>query len=236
MSTNIQPAKTTDDYADILGKLAHLSRDLLLTFRLEVGKLMLDQYFAGSAHSYHDQNPNKVESFNQFAKTCQADLADLGLSAGVLRHCILARITWDGLPPPVRDQLRFNHVVALAGVGEPNDRARLAFDATRQGWSVTQLKDAIARVNDHTYYDTDPSEPGTQPPPPKPAPDKEYQPGRLVTQLVKAGHDLQAWRQAWGTVDAGKLRGAQRQRVVGAMAALRAEIERLEAELGAGGE
>ncbi len=236
MSDELQPIKTKDDYADILGKLAHLSRDLLLTFRLEVGKVMLDEYFAGSAHAYHDQSPNKVNSFNEFTKTCQDDLADYGLSSPILAQCIRARITWDLLPPPVRDQLRFNHVVALASVGEPNDRARLAFDATRQGWSVTQLKDAIARVNDHTYYDTDPSTPGTQPPEPKPAPDRGYQPGRLVTQLVKTGEDLQAWRSAWATVDATKLRGPQRQRVVEAVATLEAHIAQLKAELAVGEE
>ncbi|MBI5609887.1 MAG: hypothetical protein HY902_13525 [Deltaproteobacteria bacterium] len=236
MTTDLQPAKTKDDYTGILGKLAHLSRDLLLTFRLEVGKAMLDEYFAGSAHAYHDQNPNKANSFNEFTKTCQEELADYGLNAQLLAQCIRARITWDGLPPPVRDQLRFNHVVALSSVGEPNDRARLAFDATHNGWSVTQLKDAIARVNDHTYYDTDPNTPGTQPPEPMPAPERGYQPGRLVTQLVKTGEDLQTWRAAWATVDAKKLRGPQRQRVVDAVAALEAQVEQLKAELAAGEE
>lgn len=234
MSDDLQPAKTKADYSEILQKLAHLSRDLLLTFRLEVGQLMLDQYFGGSIHAYRDQNPNKLESFNEFAKTCQDDLADFGLSPAVLRHCILARITWDGLPAQVRDQLRFNHVVALSSVGEPNDRARLAFDATRQGWSVTQLKDAIARVHEHTYYDTDPETPGTQPPPAKPQAARDPQPGRLVTQLVKAGQDLQDWRSAWASVDAKKLRGPQRQRVVDAVAALRAQVEQMEADLAAG--
>ncbi len=236
MSQDLQAPATKENYADILGKLAHLSRDLLLTFRLEVGRLLLDRFFGGSAHAYHDRNPAKEATYAEFVRTCEAELNDFGLSASTGRQCILARITWDLLPPPVRDQLRFNHVVALASVGEPNDRARLAFDATRQGWSVTQLKDAIARVNDHTYYDTDPTTPGTQPPPLKPVPDKEYQPGRLVTQLVKAGEELQAWREAWGTVDASKLRGPQRQRVVGAVAALKAQIEQLEAELAAGEE
>ena len=53
------------------------------------------------------------------------------------------------------------------------------------------------------------------------------------TQLVKAGEDLQSWRQAWATVDAQKLRGPQRQRMVEAVAALRAQVEQLQAELGA---
>ena len=107
---------------------------------------------------------------------------------------------------------------------------------TQQGWSVTQLKDAIARVGDGTYGDTEAETSGTQPPPEKPTPDKAPQPGRLVTRLVRASEDLQAWRQAWATVDAKKLRGAQRERCVQAVAALKAHIGRLEAELLADGE
>lgn len=234
MTIQIQPTNPQDDYAAVLGKLAALSRSLLLTFRLEVGKTMLDEYFAGSARAYHDQNPNKVNSFNEFTKVCQNDLADYGLTSPVIAQCIRARIAWDGLPPQVRDRLRFSHVVALASVGEPNDRARLAFDTTQLGWSVAQLKDAIARVNDHTYYDTDPITPGTQPPPAKPEPNKAFQPGRLATQLLKASTDLQAWRQAWATVDAKKVRGLHRQRCVRAVAELKVHIEQLEAELAAG--
>lgn len=236
MDTNLQAPTTGQDYGEVLAKLATLSRTLLLTFRLEVGKVMLDQYFGGSAHAYRDQDSHKVNSFNAFTKSCQAELADYGLSPAVLAQCIRARIAWDGLPPPIREQLRFRHVVALAGVSEPNDRARLAFDAARQGWTVAQLQDAIARVNDHTYYDTDPSTPGTQPPPPKPSVARGHQPGRLVNQLVKAGGELRQWRAAWAGVDATRLRGPQRQRVVAAVAELKAEVARLEAELGAEGE
>ncbi len=236
MDTTVQPVKTKDDYADILAELGNLSRDLLLMFRLQVGQLLLDRFFGGSAHAYHDKNPGKDASFGEFARVCQAELSELGVSAPVARQCILARIAWDGLPPQIREQLRFSHVVVLAGVGEPNMRARLAIDATAQHWQVRELKDAIARAGDGQYYDTDAETPGTQPPPAKLAPAKGYQRGRLVTQLVKAGDDLLEWRQAWATVDASKLRGAQRQRVVGALAALKAHIELLEAELGAGEE
>lgn len=231
MGQDLQPTTTKEQYADILTELARLSRDLLLAFRLEVGRLLLDRFFGGSAHAYRDRNPAKEATYAEFVRTCEAELNDLGLSASTGRQCILARLTWDGLPPPVRDQLRFNHVVALASVGEPNNRARLAFDATRQGWTVTQLKDAIARVNDHSYYDTDPNTPGTQPPPIKPEPERSFQAGRLVTQLVKTGQDLQNWRTSWATVDAKKLRGPQRQRVVDAVAALEAHVAQLKAEL-----
>ena len=236
MSEELQLPPAKDEYSDILGDLARLSRTLLLTFRLEVGELMLQRFFGGSGHAYRDKNPSKEAKYAEFARTCESELSDFGLSIHVLRQCILARIAWDGLPSEVREQLRFNHVVALASVGEPNDRARLAMDTTLQGWSVAQLKDAITRVNEHTYYDSDPGTPGTQPPPAMPTPDKGFQPGRLVSQLVKAGQDLQTWRQAWGTVDASKLRGPQRTRVLEAVAALKAEVAQLEVELAAGQE
>ncbi len=112
---------------------------------------------------------------------------------------------------------------------------RQAFDAKSQGWTVLQLEDAISRAGDGHYYDTDPSTPGTQaPPPPAEVTTASYQPGRLVTQLVKASQDLQAWEQAWATVDASKLRGAQRQRVQDALTALKTQVARLEAQLGSG--
>lgn len=228
----VQPELTSTQYAPILGKLASLSRGMLLAFRLEAGKLMLDEYFGGSARAYRDHDPHKPDSFNQFVRTCQPELGDFGLSAQVLRQCIQARIAWDGLPASVREQLQFSHVVQLARVDEPNARARLAFDATAQHWNVAQLRDAIARNEDGRYYDTDPSTPGTQPPPvPEDAPGPAFQPGRLVTQLVKAGQDLQVWRQSWTTVDASKLRGAQRKRVREALDALKQEVAQLEAEL-----
>lgn len=236
MSDLDQPIKTKDFYQPVLGRLAALSHNLLLSFRLEVGKVMLDEYFGGSVHAYRDQNPNKVRSFSDFTATCQEELADYGLSAAALAQCIRARIAWDGLPPAIREQLRYSHVVALAGVAEPNMRARLAFDTAAQQWSVAELKDAIARAEDGRYYDTDPSTPGTQPPPPKPLPERGFQPGRLVTQLFKASEDLQTWRGAWGTLDASKLRGLQRKRVVQALGALKAQVQALEAQLGAGEE
>ena len=234
MTNDMQPVATTPEYGALLGRLAALSRDLLLAFRLEVGKLMLDEYFGGSAHAYHDQDPYKVSSFLQFTKNCQDELADFGLTAVVLRQCIQARIAWDGLPPGVREKLQFSHVVMLARVDEPNARARLAFDATEQKWNVTQLRDAIARNEDGQYYDVDPITPGTQPPPlPESAAAASFQPGRLVTQLVKTGKGIEAWRQSWATVDATKLRAAERQRVSQALAQLKDQVARLEVELAA---
>jgi len=236
MTSDLQLGKTKDDYRDLLAELSLLSRDLLLAFRLQAGKLFLDRFFGGSAHAYRDRNPYKEATFAEFVGRCKDELSAVGISAGLARQCIQARIAWDGLPAGVRESLKFNHVVSLARVGEPNMRARLAFDASSQGWTVSQLDQAIRRAGDGSYYDTDPSTPGTQPPPARPQPAKGYQPGRLITRLVKTGQELQGWRTAWATVDAGKLRGPQRQRVVDAVAALEAQVAQLKAELAAGEE
>ncbi len=240
MPNDQQLAKTKADYADLLAELDHLSRELLLAFRLQAGKLFLARFFGGSAHAYRDKSHDKDATFVEFAKLCKDELSTLGLSASLARQCILARIAWDGLPEAVRTSLKFNHIVSLARVDEPTTRARLAMDAKTQGWSVIQLDDAIQRAGDGRYYDTDPATPGTQPPPDNglagqgDADTASYQPGRLVTQLVKAGKELQTWEQAWATVDASKLRGPQRQRVHQALAALKAQVVRLEAQLGPG--
>lgn len=235
MADELQTEGRPGQYVVLLDRLAMLSRNLLLAFRLEVGKLMLDEYFGGSIHAYRDQDPNKVTSFLHFAKTCQDELAYFGLSATVLRQCIQARVAWDGLPGGVREKLQFSHIVMLARVEEPNARVRLAVDATQQRWNVTQLRDAIARNEDGQYYDVDPETAGTQMPPLRDnAPNTAFQPGRLVTQLVKAGQGLEVWRKSWATVDAGKLRGTERQRVTQALAHLKDQVARLEAELGGG--
>lgn len=231
--TSLQPVASKEDYAELLADLSLLSRDLLLAFRLSAGKMFLDRFFAGSAHAYHDKSPDKEATFAAFAALCRDELRALGLSATSARQCILARIAWDGLPPGVRERLKFNHVVALARVAEPTTRARLAVDATAQGWTVVELEDAIHRAGDGRYYDTDASTPGTQPPA-GPVPKRAPQPGRLVNQLVKADRDLQTWRQAWATADVGRLRGPQRQRLAAAVAALKAQIAELEAGLGRG--
>ncbi|MBI5609830.1 MAG: hypothetical protein HY902_13240 [Deltaproteobacteria bacterium] len=234
MTTALEPVAPKDEYADLLAELNLLSREMLLAFRLQAGKVFLDRFFSGSAHAYRDKSPHKEATFVAFSTACKVELAEVGISANLARQCILAHIAWEGLPPGVRDSLKFNHVVALARVEEPNTRARLAFDATRQGWSVVQLEDAIARADDGHYYDTDPDTAGTQPPAPKPAPAVAYQPGRLVTQLAKSGRELKEWRAAWASVDASRLRGAQRQRCLAALQELKAQVAQLEADLAAG--
>jgi hypothetical protein len=234
MAEELDIVQGKEEFADVLAELSALSRDMLLAFRLQVGHVILGRFFGGDSRAYRSQNPNKEASFNHFVRTCQDDLTDLGLAGPVVRQCVLVRIAWDGLPREVREQLRFSHVVALAGVADPTARARLAMDTTLEHWSVGQLKAAIDRHQAGEYYDTDSTKPGTQPPPEKPEVVRQPQAGRMVTQLERAGQELQGWRETWSTIDPAKVRGPQRQRCLAALAAVKAEVATLEGILGGG--
>lgn len=231
MSTNLEPIDPKAPYADILEKLHLLSRDMLLAFRLQVGKLLLDRFYAGNVNDYRDNNPYKDTSFAAFLKTCPAELTDLGLGGQVARQCINARVTYDLLPPSVREGLLFSHVVELARLEDPTTRARLAMDTTLRKWTVDQLKEAIGQLALGNYYDTDGATPGTQPPLPHDEPEKALQAGRLVTRLAKVVDELDTWRADWAATNTGKLRGEQRARYKAALAALKAKVAAMEVEL-----
>jgi hypothetical protein len=232
MPTEIEPVDPKAAYADLLEQLRLLSRDMLLAFRLQVGKILLDRFFDGNVHDYRNHSGSKDTSFAAFVRTCPTDLTDLGLGGQVARQCINARVTYDMLPASVRDGLLFSHVVELARLGDPTTRARLAMDTTLQKWSVDQLKDAIGQVHQGNYYDTDSATPGTQPPEPKDEPEKKAQPGRLVARLERAVEDLDVWQAEWQAADTERLRGPQRERFKKALTALKAKVLAMEGALG----
>ena len=232
MPTEMEAVDPKVVYAEILQQLTLLSRDMLLAFRLQVGKLMLDRFYDGDVHAYRTHWAAKESSFAAFIRACPSELVDLGLGGQVVRQCINARITYDTLPPQVRDGLLFSHVVELARLDDPTARARLAMDTTLQHWSVDQLKDAIGQLMLGNYYDTDGSQAGTQQPPPRPEEQRTTQPGRLVSRLEKAVEDLDTWAAEWTGADTSRLRGVQRERAKKAMADLKAKVAAVEALLG----
>ncbi len=232
MPTDIEPLDPKAAYADLLDQLRLLSRDMLLAFRLQVGKILLDRFYDGDIREYRNTFASKDTSFAAFVRTCPSELTDLGLGGQVARQCINARVTYDMLPASVRDGLLFSHVVELARLEDPTTRARLAMDTTQQKWSVEQLKDAIGQLTIGNYYDTDSAAPGTQPPEPKAEPEKKAQPGRLVARLERAVEDLDVWQAEWQAADTGKLRGPQRERFKKALADLKAKVAAMEGALG----
>ena len=231
MLTHSQHVDLKAPYIDILEELRYLSRDMLLAFRLQVGKLLLDRFYSGSVNEYRDHSGNKDSSFAAFLRTCPGELADLGLGGQVARQCINARVTYDRLPPPVRDGLLFSHVVELARLDDPTARARLAMDTTLQRWTVDQLKEAIGQLTLGNYYDTDSATPGTQPPALRDEPEKAMQAGRLVTRLAKVVEEMDTWSADWAANKTGGLRADQRDRYKKALADLKAKVAALEVAL-----
>ncbi|MFZ4578170.1 MAG: hypothetical protein ACOYOB_07185 [Myxococcota bacterium] len=224
MPTDLAAPATTESFLEILDDLRRLSRDHLLFYRLEVGRLLLDRFFKGSAANYRDFSNAKAHAFVTFATTCADELQVFGLGERTLRHCILARVVFDTLPPPVRDSLGFSHVVELTRVSDPTMRARLALAIVDQNWTVQALQQAIEAAKSGDWYDTDPATPGTQPPP-APAPTgKLPQPGRMVAQAEKWLTQTDQWSAQWARMDASKLRPLQRKRAVQAVEALQQKL------------
>jgi hypothetical protein len=95
------------------------------------------------------------------------------------------------------------------------------------------LSHAVARVKAGTWYDTEPLQPGVQPPP-EPAP-PPLQPGeagvlarlppaRLVTRGEKVALSLRNWSAAMLKVDAGQLDAGQKKRALEAVVAAEREL------------
>ena len=63
---------------------------------------------------------------------------------------------------------------------------------------------------------------------------KPIAPGRLVTRAEKLSDQVRGWTAQWATVDPGRLRGPQRERLAAAVTELEAEVARLRATLDGG--
>lgn len=231
MNTTLTVAEHTNEFSDVLDDLHRLSRAHILAFRLEVGTLLLDRFYGGSIEEYRSQDPFKSASFQRFVTERHDDLREFGLAESSLRNCILARHIFDGLPPAVKDSVKFSHLVELTRVQDPMLRARLAMSSLQNGWRVTELKTAVASAKAGTWYDTDPSTPGTQPPPPQPLPEHGLSIGRLIARAEKWNIDFDAWSEDWNALDLAWLSPPRRTRMLTAVALLRSKLAGLEESL-----
>lgn len=233
MTHEIQGVHQFTTFEDILDVLERLARDHALAFRIEVGRVLLNAFFDGDGHAYGSRNPNKDARFAHFFEKCRDDLRKIGIGKSTARNCIKARLVYDALPAELQAALFFSQVVELTRVTDPTARLELAVAAVQGDWSVRQLSDAVSQVLAGGDVDGDPSTPGVQPYPddavvegPKP------QAGRLVTAAEKWSVQVDEWAGRWARVNAGSVRGPQRERLQAALATLRSKIEALEKAVG----
>ena len=212
-----------DDFAATLARLDRLSREHELMFRLGVGGLILEDFFAGSPDAYSSHDGTKPLRFSAFLAQCRAQLEELGLSEAVLRRCVVARIVVDSLPAGVADRLRVGHLTELAKVPDASTRAVLALASAENGWTTLQLRDAALAARAGRWIDGKPDVPGLQPPEPEPEPARKPQLGRVVTRYERAAADIKGLRQEWaGTTR--KPTGAERARMLSLIAEVEAEM------------
>lgn len=223
MADDLANPRHLHTFEDTLDDLERLSRQHLLAFRIGAGRVLLRDCFDGDAHAYLDRNPHKAARFSLFVNKHAEDLARFGLSAYTAREAIVCCIVFDTLPETVREALFYSQILALSRLHDRGRRAELAHAAVSFDWGVRELRDAVAAARAGLPLDGDPERPGLQPPaaPPPPAP----QAGRLVTRAEKWTRDLDAWAAQWQTVDPRKVRGAQRARLVEAIAVARARLD-----------
>lgn len=218
--------KIPTKFSNTLHKLQKLSRNHLLFFRLEVGKLMLGQFFDGDPAAYQSQDPAKPQSFNAFVSACSEDLADIGLSSGLLRQCIVAHLVVQALPAPTVAKLALTQVVELAKIEDAATRSVLAHATVENHWTTKELKGAVQAANAGKWIDADPKAQGLQAPglqpPPIPHYDETHRPhaGRVVARLERILAEFEEAMAQWALVDIEKVSDEHKARVEKALAGL----------------
>ncbi len=221
------------DHNATLGRLHALSRNHLLFFRLEVGRLLLQDYFGGDPAAYHSQDPNKIQSFNGFLQNCSEQLREIGLGESVLRSCIHAHVAVAALPPGTVERLLFSHIVELARVEDGATRGLLAQATIKNHWSSRQLRDAAHAARAGLWIDAE-TTPVTPPAPPEEQP-KTPQLGRVVSRFERSADDVEALGNQWRQIAGKKLTSGQKNRIREALLRVKAQLSEVEAALGADG-
>ena len=226
------------DFESTLQKLEKLSRNHLLFFRVEVGKLLLDQFFDGEAAAYQSHDPTKPQRFKEFTDACIDQLSDIGLGEQVLRQCLVAHIVVKTLPHATVVKLGFSQVIELTRVPDPATRRVLAQATVENGWTARQLKGAADAVKAGKWIDGDPGRPGLQAPLPtdlqEPAAGqvKVLPAARVVSRFEKAVEEFDTLALHWEAVSGEKLTEVQKGRVKKALAELEERVGKVKAGLG----
>ncbi len=203
------------DFRSTLARLESLSRNHMIFFRMEVGRLLLEDFFGGDIAAYQSRDPKKAQSFRTFIEQCGPQLSELGLSEFNLRQCVTAHVAVSALPPGTVEKLLFSHVLELARVPDADTRGILALEAVEKHWTSRELRAATDAVL------------GTEAAP-EPAPP---QLGRVVSNFEKAVGTIDGLSEQWTQLAGHKLSGRQKQRMLSSLVQLKAKIATIEAQL-----
>lgn len=224
----------TPDFSSTLQRMDHLSRHHLLHFRLEVGRILLEDLFGGDANAYLSRDHTKSTRFTEFLRQCGDRMRELGMGEQVLRQCLTAHIAVAALPEDLVRSLVYTHVVELARVEDNATRLLLARATIDNGWSSKQLRDAAGAAASNRWIDAQPDVPSLQPPevsPPYSTPQKAPAPGHVVSRFERAAEHLDDLTGQWAQVAGKPITPGHRQRMEDALAKLKEKIGFLETAL-----
>jgi hypothetical protein len=226
------PVAAPDSIFDaVLEKLAGLSMNHLLFFRVEAGRTVAFEFFGNNRALYESHAPNKATSFRRFCRERAAQLADLGLTEDLLRKSIRAWWVVEDLPHAVSQHLRFSHVVVLAQVDDPATRRLLAQATLDNRWTGETLKDAVLAAQTGHWIDDEPDEPGLQPGHHEPAGPPPLAPGRVVTRFEKSIASFADLATRWDRVPVERLTASQTRRMEGSIVKMEEHIAHVKQRL-----
>jgi hypothetical protein len=202
----------------VLDRLAQLGRDALLRYALEVGQLLVNNFFDGSIESYYDRNSHKHNSFNALLERRERELAALGLSGTTLRSYIRVWDAWRVMPHAIREDLQLSQIRVLTSLHDPGLRHELAAVAVERGWTVRELAAAVAEEREGQ------------------SPDLARHRGRrraadkTLRQVIAQTRKMAKWRDVYRT-NVSSLRPMQRERLRHELEAAIAELEAVRTSL-----
>lgn len=224
---------TAPDFDELLLGLEKLSRNHLLFFRIEAGKLIVRTLWGGDRARMRVALTVRDGVYQRFVVERAEALEGLGLNPTFLRQCLHAWAVVDALPKDIAQKLQFSHVVELTRVEDEQTRDHLARATVQNDWSTRALRDAVKAVEDQRWIDGDPVTPGLQPPAPvRDDPDPPVQPGRVVTRAERVFEEVDELVGQWESIDVSRLSKPQRERARVVVEALKERVARLEARLG----
>jgi hypothetical protein len=234
-------------YQNVLDRIYRATLDHMVAYRLEIGALILAEFFENDPALFHDRSRFKPARFKDFLAACGDRLDDIGMGERTLRACVQAHLVVADLDEEDRRLLTFSHLTALAAVKDRSHRRLLGSAAVQERWSVAQLSAAAARMEAGQWIDQDPQQPGLQPEPIKPSKPRPPRPttSRAITspklqarEVKKAQAELKRTGKALNTVAAGiralKAGGWEDREKANALRKLLDEVKRQLEEIGSG--
>jgi len=137
------PLQIAQQFDHVIEQLHGLCGNALRHLALAVGRVVIEEFFAGKEEGFLDRSRYKETRFADFLAYKREQLEAMGLAERTLRTYVHAWIVWRTLPPQVQEEANLASLQELSRVKDPMARVQLAVAAQREHWSVRELRAEI---------------------------------------------------------------------------------------------